>query len=350
MRAAVMEGIRKPLVVRDMPDPSPAPNGAVVRVEANGICRTDWHLWVGDWSWFGIQLPMPHVLGHEFCGVVEAVGRDVTRVKVGDRVLVPFSQGDGTCEWCRGGHHNVCDTLLTPGVVYWGGYGRYVAVPFADVNLVPLPEAVGFVDAASMGCRFMTAFHGLVDQAGVRAGEWVAVHGCGGVGLSAVQIGSALGARVIAVDVSPDKLAMAKTLGAVATVDASKDDAGKAIMQLTGGGAHVAVDALGIAATCQGAVMSLRKRGRHLQIGLTSSAEQGMIALPIDLIVLKEITLVGSLGMQAPRYGAMLGMVETGRLAPGKLVQQRIKLEQAGEVLASMDKYGTVGVTVIDRY
>jgi D-arabinose 1-dehydrogenase-like Zn-dependent alcohol dehydrogenase len=176
------------------------------------------------------------------------------------------------------------------------------------------------------------------------------VHGCGGVGLSAVQIGSALGARVIAVDVSPDKLGMAKTLGAVATVDASKDDAGKAVMQLTGGGAHVAVDALGIAATCQGAVMSLRKRGRHLQIGLTSSAEQGMIALPIDLIVLKEITLVGSLGMQAPRYGAMLGMVETGRLAPGKLVQRRIPLEQAGEVLASMDKYGTVGVTVIDRY
>jgi D-arabinose 1-dehydrogenase-like Zn-dependent alcohol dehydrogenase len=350
MRAAVMEGIRKPLVVRDVPDPSPAPNGAVVRVEANGICRTDWHLWVGDWSWFGIQLPMPHVLGHEFCGVVEAVGPDVTRVKRGDRVLVPFSQGDGTCEWCRSGHHNVCDTLLTPGVVYWGGYGRYVAVPFADVNLVPLPESVSFVDAASMGCRFMTAFHALVDQAVVRAGEWVSVHGCGGVGMSAVQIASALGARVIAVDVAGDKLAMAKSLGAVATVDASKSDAGKAIIELTGGGAHVAVDALGIAATCQAAIMALRKRGRHVQIGLTSSAEQGMIALPIDLIVLKELTIVGSLGMQAPRYGAMLGMVETGKLAPGKLVQSRIGLEEAGGVLESMDRYGTVGVTVIDRY
>ena len=350
MRAAVMEGIRKPLVVRELPDPSPAPNGAVVRVEANGICRTDWHLWTGDWSWFGIQLPLPHVLGHEFCGVVEAVGRDVTRVKPGDRVLVPFSQGEGTCEWCRDGHHNICDTLLTPGVVYWGGFGRYVAVPFADVNLVPLPERVGFVEAASMGCRFMTAFHGLVDQAAVRAGEWVAVHGCGGVGLSAVQIATALGARVIAVDVAPDKLAMAKTLGATAVVNAAQDDAGKAILQLTGGGAHVAVDALGIAATCQGAVMSLRKRGRHLQIGLTSSAEQGMIALPIDLIVLKEITVVGSLGMPAPRYGTMLGMVEAGTLAPGKLVQRRIGLEEASGVLESMDRYGTVGVTVIDRY
>jgi D-arabinose 1-dehydrogenase-like Zn-dependent alcohol dehydrogenase len=350
MRAAVMEGIRKPLVVRDVPDPSPAPNGAVVRVEANGICRTDWHLWTGDWSWFGIQLPLPHVLGHEFCGVVEAVGKDVTRVKRGDRVLVPFSQGEGTCEWCRGGHHNICDTLLTPGVVYWGGFGRFVAVPHADVNLVSLPDSVGFVDAASMGCRFMTAFHGLVDQAAVRAGEWVAVHGCGGVGLSAVQIATALGARVIAVDVAPDKLAMAKTLGAEATVDASKGNAAGAVMELTGGGAHVAVDALGIAATCQGAVMSLRKRGRHLQIGLTSSAEQGMIALPIDLIVLKEVSIVGSLGMPAPRYGAMLGMVEAGALAPGKLVGNRIKLEEASGVLESMDKYGTMGVTVIDRY
>jgi len=350
MRAAVMEGIRKPLVVRDMPDPSPAPNGAVVRVEANGICRTDWHLWTGDWSWWGIQLPLPHVLGHEFCGVVEAVGKDVTRIKPGERVLVPFSQGEGTCEWCRDGHHNICDTVLTPGVAYWGGFGRYVAVPFADVNLVPLPESVSFVDAASMGCRFMTAFHALVDQAGVRAGEWVAVHGCGGVGLSAVQIATALGARVIAVDVAPDKLAMAKSLGAEAAVNAGKDDAGRAIMQLTGGGAHVAVDALGIAATCQAAIMSLRKRGRHLQIGLTSSAEQGMIALPIDLLVLKEITVVGSLGMPAPRYGAMLGMVETGKLAPGKLVQQRIKLDEVSGVLESMDRYGTVGVTVIDRY
>src|SRR5262249_59933429 len=94
-------------------------------------------------------------------------------------------QGEGTCEWCRDGHHNVCDTPLVPGVAYWGGFGRLVAIPYADVNLVALPESVPFTDAASMGCRYMTAFHAVVDQAHVRAGEWVAVHGCGGVGLSA---------------------------------------------------------------------------------------------------------------------------------------------------------------------
>jgi alcohol dehydrogenase len=350
MRAAVMEGIRKPLVVRNMPDATPAAHGVVIRAEANGICRSDWHVWSGDWTWFGVQVPLPHILGHEFCGVVEDVGRNVSRVRKGDRVLVPFSQGEGTCEWCRGGHQNICDTPLTPGVAYWGGYGRYVAVPHADVNLVPLPESVDFVEAASMGCRFMTSFHGVVDQAGVKAGEWVAVHGCGGVGLSAIQIATALGANVIAVDVTDEKLALAKQLGAVATVNASKEEPVGAIMQLTKGGVHVSVDALGVAATCRNSVACVRKRGRHLQIGLTTSAEQGEVALPIDLIVLKEVTIVGSLGMQAPRFGAMLQMVEKGKLAPGKLVQRRVPLEEASSVLESMDRFATLGVTVIDRY
>jgi D-arabinose 1-dehydrogenase-like Zn-dependent alcohol dehydrogenase len=350
MRAAVLEELRKPLVVRDMPDPQPPPHGVLLRVEANGICRTDWHLWTGDWTWLGIALPLPHVLGHEFCGVIEEVGPEVTRWKKGDRVLVPFSQGEGTCDWCRTGHQNICDTPLVPGVAYWGGYGRHVGVPYADVNLVALPESVGFVQAASMGCRYMTSFHAVVDQGKVRAGEWVAVHGCGGVGLSAVQIATALGANVIAVDVSDEKLAFAKELGAVAAVNAAKDEPIGAVTQLTKGGAHVSIDALGVAATCRNSVMSVRKRGRHVQIGLTSAAEKGEIPLPIDLIVLKEVSIIGSLGMQAPRFTDMLQMVEAGRLAPGKLVHKTIKLEEAGGVLASMDKYGTVGVTVIDRY
>lgn len=350
MRAAVMEGVRQPLVVREMPDPKPVANGALIRVEANGICRSDWHLWTGDWTWVGIQVPYPHVPGHEFCGVIEEVGRDVTRWKKGDRVLVPFSQGEGTCEWCRSGHQNVCDTFLTPGFAYWGGFGRLCAVPNADVNLVSLPEAVPFVDAASMGCRYMTSFHGVVDRAQVKPGEWVAVHGCGGIGLSAVQIATALGANVIGVDVSDEKLAFAKELGAVATINAAKTEPAGAIMELTRGGAHVSIDALGIATTCRNSIMSLRKRGRHLQIGLTSSAEKGEIAIPIDLIVLKEASIIGTMGMQAPRFGAMLQMVETRKLAPGKLVHRTVPLAEVSAVLESMDKYATVGVTVIDRY
>jgi alcohol dehydrogenase/propanol-preferring alcohol dehydrogenase len=240
--------------------------------------------------------------------------------------------------------------MLTPGVVSWGGYGRRAAVPFADVNLVELPESVGFVEAASMGCRYMTSFHAIADQAKVAAGEWVAVHGCGGIGLSAVQIATALGANVIAVDVADQKLAFAKELGAVATLNATAGDPAAAILELTRGGAHVSIDALGIAVTCRNSVNSLRKRGRHVQIGLTTAAEQGEVALPIDLIVLKEVSIIGSLGMQAPRFGAMLQMVESGKLRPGKLVHRTIPLEEAGGVLASMDRFATVGVTVIDRY
>ncbi len=350
MRAAVFEGVRKPLVVREMPDPTVAPDGVVLRVEANGICRTDWHLWTGDWTWVGIALPTPHVFGHEFCGVVEETGEDVKNWKAGDRVLVPFSQGEGTCEWCRSGHQNVCDTPLVPGVAYWGGYGRRVAIPFADVNLVRLPDGVQFVDAASMGCRYMTAFHAIVDQARVKPGEWLAVHGCGGVGLSAVQIGAAMGANVIAVDVSEDKLAAARGEGALHTINASKDEPIGAILGLTGGGAQVSIDALGVKATCINSVMCTRKRGRHVQVGLTSSEEQGQIALPIDIIVLKEVQIIGSLGMQAPNFSRMLNMVENRRLNPGKLVHRKIRLEEASSVLEAMDKFGTVGVTVINQY
>lgn len=350
MRAAVLEAIRKPLAVRDMPDPQCPANGAIIRVEANGICRTDWHLWTGDWSWVGIVLPMPHVMGHEFCGVVEEVGPETKRWKKGDRVIIPFSQGEGTCDWCRSGHQNICDTPLVPGVAYWGGYGRYVGVPNADVNLVALPESIPFVDAASMGCRYMTAFHAIVDQGNVRAGEWVAVHGCGGVGLSAVQIAAAQGANVIAVDVSDDKLEAAKKEGAAHVINASKDEPIGAIMGLTGGGAHVSIDALGVAATCRNSVMSVRKRGRHVQVGLTSGAEKGEIALPIDIIVLKEVQILGSLGMQAPHFAGMLRMVEAGRLNPGKLVSKTIGLEGASAVLEAMDKYQTLGVTVIGKY
>src|SRR5215471_11358311 len=350
MRAAVFEAVRKPLVVRDMPDPQCPPNGAIVRVEANGICRTDWHLWTGDWTWVGVALQPPWVMGHEFCGVIEEVGPEVSQWKKGDRVLVPFSQGEGTCEWCRTGHHNICDTPLVPGVAYWGGYGRLVGVPYADVNLVRLPESVAFTDAASMGCRYMTSFHAVVDRAQVRAGEWVAVHGCGGVGLSAVQIASALGANVIAVDVSDEKLAAAKGEGAVQTINAAKDEPIGAIMGLTGGGAHVSIDALGVAATCRNSVLCVRKRGRHVQVGLTSGAEKGDIALPIDVIVLKEISITGSLGMAAPRFPSMLRMVEKGKLAPGKLVNRRIGIEEASAVIEGMDKFAGVGVTVIEKY
>ncbi|BCJ86829.1 zinc-dependent alcohol dehydrogenase family protein [Effusibacillus dendaii] len=348
MKALVLEELRKPLSVKEMPDPELTPDGVIVRVEANGVCRSDWHAWMGDWAW--MNLPLPHVMGHEFTGVVEEVGANVKRFRKGDRVIVPFSQGDGVCPQCVAGHQNICEHLQMPGFTYWGGYGQYVNVPNADINLVTLPDGVGFVDAAGMGCRFMTSFHGVVDQAKVRPGEWVAVHGCGGIGLSAVQIASAIGANVIAVDIGDDKLEFARKLGAVATVNAGKENAPEAIKEITKGGANVSIDALGIAATCQSSVLSLARRGRHLQVGLTTQNEQGMVALPIDLIVQFELQIVGSLGMQAARYPEMLQMVEKGRLRPGDLVTRTISIEEAGQALADMSNFASVGVTVVNKW
>jgi D-arabinose 1-dehydrogenase-like Zn-dependent alcohol dehydrogenase len=345
MKAMVMEAVGKPMEVKEMPQPTCRPNGAIVRVEGSGICRSDWHVWQGDWTWLGFAQRLPTVLGHEFAGVIEEVGPEVKNLKAGDRVVVPLSQGCGVCEDCRTGHSNMC--AKAPGM---GGYARYARLNNADYNAVPLPEKVDFVEAASMGCRFVTAFHGILDQGQVKADESVVVYGCGGVGLSAIQIASALGARVIAVDLDDRKLELAKKIGASDVVNGKKTDPVKAVIDLTHGGANVSVDALGIATTCRNAVSSLRKRGRHVQIGLTTQGEKGEVALPVDQIVFKEIQFVGSLAIQSFRYPAMLSMVERGRLSPKQLITETLPIEKAFGVIEQMSKFENVGMSVINQF
>jgi D-arabinose 1-dehydrogenase-like Zn-dependent alcohol dehydrogenase len=344
MKALVMEEVGKPMVVKDWPQPKCPSDGAVVRVEASGICRSDWHLWQGDWGWIGFKSRLPTILGHEFAGVIEEVGKDVKSLKPGARVVVPLAQGCGVCEDCRTGHSNHC---LGAGM---GGYARYGLLSHADFNCAPLPDKIDFVEASAMGCRYVTAFHGILDQGQVKADETVVVYGCGGVGLSAIQIASALGARVIAVDLDDRKLELAKQVGASDVINGKKTDPVKAVMDLTHGGADVSIDALGIAATCRNAVLSLRKRGRHVQIGLTTQGEKGEVALPIDQIVFKELQITGSLAIQSFRYPAMLSMVERGRLEPRKLITETIPLEKAFGVIEQMSKFENVGISVINQF
>jgi len=346
MKAVLYESFGDAPRVIQVDDPAPPAHGVVVKVEATGVCRSDWHGWMGH----DPDITLPHVPGHELAGTVVALGSEVTRWRIGDRVTVPFVGGCGHCPECHAGHQQVCEEQFQPGFTHWGSFAEYVALHHADLNLVALPDAMDFATAASLGCRFATSFRAVIDQGRVAAGEWVAVHGCGGVGLSAVMIASAAGAHVIAIDIANDKLALARNFGAVATVNATEvADVPAAVMELTRGGAHVSLDALGHPTTCFNSISCLRRRGRHVQVGLML-ADQATPQVPMARVIGWELELLGSHGMQAHRYGAMLAMAQSGKLDPASLVGQTISLDDAPAALMEMDRFGAVGATVITRF
>ena len=340
MRALVFEAFGGPLEVRTVADPAVPDGGVVVRVGATGVCRSDWHGWQGHDD----DVRLPHVPGHELAGTVEAVGAGVRRWRAGDRVTVPFVCACGRCASCAGGDHQVCEAQTQPGFTHWGSFAELVALEAADVNLVALPDALSFGVAASLGCRFTTAFRAVAQVGRVRAGEWVAVHGCGGVGLSAVQVAVAAGAQVVAVDVSPGALELASSFGASVVVDARTSDVVEAVRAATGGGAALSLDALGSATTCVDSVLCLRRRGRHVQVGLLPPA-QGRPLVPMERVVALELEVLGSHGMAAHAFPAMLDLVAAGRLRPDLLVTREVGLDEAGAALAEVGR--TPGITVV---
>ncbi|MEL7556030.1 MAG: zinc-dependent alcohol dehydrogenase family protein [bacterium] len=345
MRGALFEFFGGPIAIVDLPDPVAPETGVVLKVEATGICRSDWHGWMGH----DPDIRLPHVPGHELVGTIIELGKGVRNWKPGQRVTMPFVAGCGHCEPCLTGNQQVCDHQFQPGFTHWGSFAQYVAIHYADMNLVHLPEGMDSVAAASLGCRFATAFRALEAQAKVRAGDWVAIHGCGGVGLSGVMIARAMGARVVAVDIDTEKLDMAKSLGADFCIDSrGVNDLPGAVREITGGGAQVSMDALGNPKTCFNSVACLAKRGRHVQVGLLLG-EQSRAALPMDLVVARELEIYGSHGIQAHRYGAMLGMVASGLLHPELLVTDRYTLQEGVEFLQRMDSFPGSGIRVIDR-
>ncbi len=353
MRAAVLEEHGEPLDIRDVDAPDPDPTGAVVEMEACGICRSDWHGWQGDWDWLGIQPQQGQILGHEPAGTVVAVGDEVEHLSEGQQVTVPFNLGDGTCKQCRTGHGNTCENIRPLGFVESvpGAFAEQLHVPAAEHNAVPLPDGVSSVDMAGLGCRFMTSFHALAHRADIGGGDWVAVHGCGGVGLSAVHIASALGGNVIAVDLQDEKLEKAEALGASATVNASDvEDTPNEVKSIADGGAAVSVDALGIETTCRNSVLSLGTRGQHIQVGLSTQDEQGMVSLPTDMMVMGEIEFIGSLGMAPTNYDEIFRMVGDGKLDPSAVVSETVTLDDVSAKLAAMDDFETMGIPVIDSF
>jgi alcohol dehydrogenase len=345
MKAAVYTRFRAPLTISEVPDPVAPDDGVVLKVDATGICRSDWHGWQGH----DPDIKLPHVPGHELAGTIVELGKNIQNWKRGERVTMPFVAGCGHCEPCLTGNQQICDHQFQPGFTHWGSFAQFVAIHYADMNLVRLPEAMDSVTAASLGCRFATAFRALEAQAKVRAGEWVAVHGCGGVGLSAIMIARAMGARIVAVDIQKDKLDMARELGADLAIDGREiEDIVAAIKDATGGGAQVSMDALGSPQTCFNSIACLAKRGRHVQVGLML-AEQNHPAIPMDLVVARELEIYGSHGIQAHRYGALLGMISSGTLHPERLVTDRYDLAQGIDFLQRMDQFPGTGIRVIDR-
>lgn len=347
MRAAVFEQFRGPLTVRNVPDPICPADGVLVEVKACGVCRSDWHAWKGADS----DVAAPHVPGHEFAGIVTEVGSLCRGFKKGDRVTAPFIIACGECPDCRGGDATVCSHQFVVGFSAWGAFAQFVAIPHADFNLVRLPEAIGFAEAAAMGCRLTTAFRGLIDRADLRPGEWLAVHGCGGVGISATMIAAAIGAQILAIDVNEEALTLAKSLGATKTLNAATSrDVAEDVRALTGGGAHVSIDALGITATFHNSIRGLRKLGRHVQIGMPLE-EHATPSIPLlETVYSRQISIMGTRGIAASRFPALFGMIAAGRLNPAHLVTRRIALEESGAALAAMDRYQGAGVTVIDRF
>lgn len=346
MKALYYEQFTGPIKLFNLPDPQVKPSGVIIQVGASGVCRSDWHGWMGH----DPDIELPHVPGHELAGTIVATGQDVKKWAVGDRVTLPFVCGCGTCPQCASGNQQVCDYQFQPGFTAWGSFAEYVAVDYADTNLVRIPEGLDFVTTASLGCRFVTSFRALVAQAKVSAGQWVAIHGCGGVGLSAVMIASAMGANVIAIDIGDEKLEFARSIGAAAVINAKQTkDVIAAVLDLSGGGVHVSMDALGSQVTCFNSIANLRKRGKHIQVGLMTGDHKHP-HIPMDKVVAHELEILGSHGMQAHEYGRLLAMIEAGKLHPEKLIGKTINLEQAALELASMDTFQGLGITVVDRF
>lgn len=342
MRAAVVEEFKGPLSIETVADPVCPEDGVVLETLACGVCRSDWHGWVGEHP----KISKGSILGHEYCGTVVEVGKQ-SNYKVGDRLIAPFILACGECSHCRKGASNTCLDQAIPGFTQPGAYAEYLAVP-RDHNLVHLPDTLTPSLAAGLGCRVTTAWHALTDRAAVGPGEWVAIHGTGGIGQSAAILAKALGAHVVVVDIVPEKLALAQELGADAAVDARDGRVAEEIKEITGGGAQVSVEALGIPQTVNASLECLAPLGRHVQVGMP--AGHAMMEVNMSAIYLGNLALYGTRGMPAWKYPSLLSLIERGVVDLSPLVAREVKLSDASAELAAMNGPMAPGTAVITDF
>ncbi len=343
MRAAVLRAYGEDLSIEDVPDPDCPDDGVVLKVLACGVCRSDWHGWVGEHP----RVKPGQIGGHEYCGEVVAAGPNAAH-KVGDRLIAPFILACGTCPNCRGGNSNTCLDQRLPGFIEPGAFAEFVAVP-RDWNLAHLPEDMTPTLAAALGCRVTTAWHALTGRAALQPGEWLAVHGTGGIGLAAMLLGRALGARVVVSDIVPEKLDHARALGADHAVNAAKVDAGAAIRDLTGGGAHVSIEALGFPVTQAASIACLRPLGRHVQVGMPVGSH-AVQELDLNAVYMKNLALYGTRGMPSHRYPSLLSLIDGGHVDLTPLIARTIGLGDVGRELAAFNGPTPPGVAVVTDF
>ena len=347
MKAVAYSKFKSPLEIVHLPDPTPVDDGVVIEVKASGLCRSDWHGWMGhdtDIKHF------PHIPGHEFSGIIVDIGKDVKSFKLHDRVTVPFVCGCGNCHWCGNGNPQICDYQFQPGFTHWGSFAQFVSIHHADFNLVKIPDAIDYITAASLGCRFITSYRAIVHQGKLALGQWVSVFGCGGVGLSAIMIAKSKGAKVIAIDINDSVLKLAQNIGADSIMNPKdiKNIPGE-ISKITKYGTHLSLDCLGSVETSVNSILSLRKQGKHIQVGLMAS-EDFRPSYPTEIIISKELEIIGSHGMQAKKYPELLDMILNEKLHPSKIIGKTIPLESLPETLQNMNRFKHAGITVVNKF
>jgi len=345
MKAALYNEFQGPISIANVIDPNPSEFGVVIKVEASGLCLSDWHGWMGH----DPDIVLPHVPGHELAGTIMSVGKKVKNWRAGQRVTVPFVGGCGSCNYCLEGNQQVCDFQFQPGFTAWGSFAEFVVIDYADINLVELPADMNFLEAAALGCRFITAYRGVREQGKLTSDQTIAVHGCGGVGLSVIQIAKGIGAKVIAIDINEQKCNLAKDLGADYTINAATTDVVQAVKELSGGGVHVSVDALGHSITCINSIMGLRKRGKHIQIGLMTESHAAP-SIPMANIVANELEILGSHGMQAHKYPEMFNFIDKAGINLGNMIAKTISLEEVPVHLPKMYENSSSGITVVNSF